>query len=127
MKWESEDRVLMKGIRSLANILVLFRLVGRLMFDPRVPLRLKLMLPAAIVYLLSPWDVVPDILPVMGRIDDLVVLLVSAALFLGMSPRRVVTDLLRRMSGGTDVPEQRDGNRRPTVIDGDYRIVDEDK
>ena len=84
------------------------------------------MLPAAIIYLLSPWDLVPDMLPVMGRIDDLVVLLVSVAIFLGMSPRRVVTELLRRMTGGSDVPE-RDGNKGPTVIEGDYRIVDEDK
>ena len=41
--------------------------------DPRTPLYAKLTTVSAILYLLSPIDLVPDIVPVAGYIDDLVV------------------------------------------------------
>ena len=96
------------------------RLVTRLMMDRRVPLRHKLILPAALVYLILPIDIVPDIVPVLGRIDDVVVLLGSLVFFLGTAPKGLVSEHLGR--GRAQGRSERDGN----VIDGSYRIVDED-
>jgi uncharacterized membrane protein YkvA (DUF1232 family) len=49
------------------DCLVLFR---RLIADPAVPRRRKLVLAAMVVYLASPIDLVPDFLPGIGHLDD---------------------------------------------------------
>jgi uncharacterized membrane protein YkvA (DUF1232 family) len=48
-------------------------LVKRLIGDPRVPRRRKLLLAALAVYLASPIDLVPDFVPVAGQLDDAIV------------------------------------------------------
>lgn len=48
-------------------------LVQRLLRDPRVPLRSRLLLGALLLYLLSPIDLVPDFVPVAGQLDDALV------------------------------------------------------
>jgi uncharacterized membrane protein YkvA (DUF1232 family) len=62
-------------VRTLPDIV---RLVARLVVDPRVPRGIKLALVAAAVYLASPLDLVPDVLPLAGWLDDL--LLAAAVL-----------------------------------------------
>ena len=47
------------------------RLLVRVARDPRVPLRAKLVAGAAVAYVASPLDLVPDVLPVVGQLDDL--------------------------------------------------------
>jgi uncharacterized membrane protein YkvA (DUF1232 family) len=53
-------------------------LIYRLMRDPRVPVRGKLVVGAMLGYLVSPLDVIPDFIPVVGQIDD--VLLIAFAI-----------------------------------------------
>ena len=56
----------------------LVKLLYRLMRDPRVPLRRKLLVGGAGVYLVSPFDLVPEmLLPVLGQLDDLVLIVFS--------------------------------------------------
>jgi uncharacterized membrane protein YkvA (DUF1232 family) len=50
-------------------------LIPDLMKDRRVPLRIKLALTGLGVYLVSPWDIIPDSIPGIGELDDVVVLL----------------------------------------------------
>jgi uncharacterized membrane protein YkvA (DUF1232 family) len=50
-------------------------LVRRLAVDSRVPMHSRLALVAVLVYLVSPFDLIPDFIPVAGQIDDAVVLL----------------------------------------------------
>lgn len=66
------------GRRSDARALATFIpdcvvLVTRLARDPRVPRRRRLLLLALIVYLASPLDLVPDVVPVLGQLDDALV------------------------------------------------------
>jgi uncharacterized membrane protein YkvA (DUF1232 family) len=56
--------------RFVPDCIVLFR---RLLADPRVPRRKKLILAALIPYLVFPFDLVPDFIPVAGYIDDAVI------------------------------------------------------
>lgn len=51
----------------IPDCIVLFR---RLLADPRVPRSRKLLLGALIAYLALPIDLIPDIVPVAGQLDD---------------------------------------------------------
>ena len=101
------------------------RLVYRLMLDPRVPLRLKALVPAALIYLVSPIDLLPDIVPLLTHIDDAVVLLLAVGLFLSKAPREVILEHIR----GTRLDSASDGSSdetpKPTVIEGSYHYVDD--
>lgn len=55
-------------VRALPDVI---RLVTRLARDPVLPRAAKIALGAAAVYLLSPVDLVPDFIPVLGYLDDL--------------------------------------------------------
>ena len=53
----------------ILRLLMLTRIPGlvfRLMLDRRVPLRLKLIIPSAVLYLISPIDLLPDLFPILG-------------------------------------------------------------
>jgi uncharacterized membrane protein YkvA (DUF1232 family) len=51
-------------------------LCGRLLRDPRVPRRKKILLVALTGYLALPFDFVPDFIPVAGQLDDVIVVAV---------------------------------------------------
>ncbi len=49
------------------------KLVGRLLKDPRVPRRAKVTLGLAVAYVMSPRDLIPEVIPVVGWADDVLV------------------------------------------------------
>jgi len=51
----------------------LIRLFGGLLRDARVPLRAKIVLAVATVWLASPIDLIPEFIPIVGSVDDAVV------------------------------------------------------
>jgi uncharacterized membrane protein YkvA (DUF1232 family) len=63
--------------RALAGFvpdcIVLFR---RLLRDPRVPRRRKVLLALLVGYLAVPFDLVPDFIPVAGQLDDAIIVAV---------------------------------------------------
>ena len=60
--------------RELALLLPnLIRLFGGLLRDARVPLRAKIVLAIASVWLASPIDLIPEFIPIVGSLDDAVV------------------------------------------------------
>ncbi|MEA2718078.1 MAG: hypothetical protein QOI99_2395 [Actinomycetota bacterium] len=62
----------------------------RLRKDPRVPLRAKVVVGFAALWVLSPIDLIPEFLPVIGPLDDVVVV----ALALRYAARRVPREVL---------------------------------
>jgi uncharacterized membrane protein YkvA (DUF1232 family) len=49
----------------------LIRLIAKLVTDPTLPRAAKIALAAVMVYLASPLDLVPDFIPLLGYLDDL--------------------------------------------------------
>ena len=62
----------------------------RLRRDPRVPLGAKLAVAFAALWVISPIDLIPEFLPVIGPLDDVIVV----ALALRYAARRVRRDVL---------------------------------
>ena len=108
----------------LLNMTGIPRLMFKLMLDRRIPIRTKLIPVAALIYLVSPFDIVHDMIPALGRIDDLLAIVFGILLFLVASPYDVVVEHIRGRppdddgSGGSGDPDS-------AVIDGKYRYVDE--
>jgi uncharacterized membrane protein YkvA (DUF1232 family) len=57
-------------------------LCSRLLRDPRVPRRKKLVLVALAGYLALPFDLIPDFIPVAGQLDDVVIVALALRSFL---------------------------------------------
>ncbi len=92
-------------------------LTWRLVRDPRVPLWSKLIPAAALVYVLSPIDIIPDFLIVIGQLDDLGLLLASMRLFEAVVPAYIVAEHRAAISS----------RNRPleTVEAPTWRVIDE--
>lgn len=70
------------------------RLARALMTDPRIPLAVRLVPPLVVLYLSLPLDLVPDFIPVLGQVDDIVVLVLAVALLVRFTPMRVLEEHL---------------------------------
>lgn len=70
--------------------------VRLMMGDDRVPLHVKIIPVLLLVYLTSPVDLVPDFIPVIGYLDDVVIALLALALIMRLTSGPVVLDLLQQ-------------------------------
>ena len=61
--------------------------------DPRVPWYAKALAAAVAAYALSPVDLIPDFIPVLGYLDDLVIVPAGIILAVKMIPRSVMKEL----------------------------------
>jgi uncharacterized membrane protein YkvA (DUF1232 family) len=84
--WKRRARELKRLVRTLA-------LAAR---DPRTPWRAKVVIACVVAYAASPIDLVPDIIPILGYLDDLILLPLGVALAIRLIPRTVWNDALQR-------------------------------
>ncbi|MBN1966024.1 MAG: DUF1232 domain-containing protein [Anaerolineae bacterium] len=98
-------------------------LAWRLMFDRRVRGSAKLIPVVMLAYILSPIDLIPDILLPFGVVDDLGAFLLGLQLFIHSAPPDVVDEYRQR------VARKRRGHFRPDepkVIDAEYEVRDDE-
>jgi uncharacterized membrane protein YkvA (DUF1232 family) len=69
--------------------------------DPRVPFFVKLFLALIIGYALSPIDLIPDFIPILGYLDDLILIPAGIALAIRMIPKGVLEEC--REKAGAEV------------------------
>ena len=82
-----------KGI--VQDVVLRVKLILRLMADNRVNFFLKLLPVGAVIYLVSPVDLLPGaLIPFIGALDDAAVLWLAAGLFVNFCPERVVQEHL---------------------------------
>lgn len=75
--------------RRLKKELKTYRLILR---DDRTPKLAKILLWAAIGYFVLPFDLIPDFIPVLGHLDDAVIIPLLVYMALRMIPEEVVID-----------------------------------
>jgi len=104
------------------------KLVFRLIQDPNVAWYLKAVPALALLYVISPIDLISDIIPGLGQLDDLTALIVSAKVFIDMAPQDIVSRHLQSISGGRAILEDdswagkiRDDGE---LVEGEFEVVD---
>ncbi len=80
-----------------------FILLIRLMLDKRVPTKTKLTVGGIIAYLMMPLDLIPDFIPIIGHIDDLVLVVIGLNKVLNDMDPQILTD---NWSGDGEVLDQ---------------------
>jgi uncharacterized membrane protein YkvA (DUF1232 family) len=90
-------------------------LIRRLRRDPRVPRSAKVAVLVAMVWVLSPIDLIPEFLPVIGPLDDVVVVALALRYAARRVPRAV---LLEAWPGDPRLLERLLGAPREETADG---------
>jgi uncharacterized membrane protein YkvA (DUF1232 family) len=79
--------------QSLKREIQVWQLVRK---DPRTPRLAKILLAAAIGYALLPFDLIPDFIPVVGHLDDVVIVPLLVYLAIKIIPGEVIEDCKKR-------------------------------
>jgi uncharacterized membrane protein YkvA (DUF1232 family) len=64
--------------------------------DPRVPLHARIFAACVVGYAFSPIDLIPDPIPILGYLDDLVLIPLGVMLALRMIPKEVMAECRER-------------------------------
>ena len=75
--------------------------------DPRTPWFARVLAFAVAAYALSPIDLVPDFIPVLGYLDDLVIVPLGLMLVLRLTPREVLVASRIKAEAAADRPVSR--------------------
>jgi uncharacterized membrane protein YkvA (DUF1232 family) len=96
------------------------RLAIRLLREPQVGLLAKAVPVLGVAYVISPLDFVPDVLPIIGELDDLAIVLIVLQLFLRLCPTDAVSFHRSAIEDGrrySPMPAPTSGD----VIDAEWR------
>lgn len=80
----------------------LLLLSAKLMADPRVPAKERLLVAGAIAYAFMPFDFIPDMIPFVGQVDDVYLIALTLLRLMSVTDPKVVREHWR---GGGDVVE----------------------
>ncbi len=79
--------------------------------DPRTPLHTRLFAALVVAYAFSPIDLIPDAIPVLGHLDDVILVPLGVALAVRLIPPHVLAECRRRAG-------ERSGEVRPAAWAG---------
>ena len=108
--------------RLLPKAIKFARLVWRLTFDKRVSIFLRAVVPIALLYVISPYDILRDRIPIIGRFDDLIILGLALLFLTKLAPPNVVDEHMDRVPE-SNRPEDKDPEK---VVDGSSRLIDDE-
>lgn len=72
--------------------------------EPRVPLHAKVFTAVVVGYAFSPIDLIPDPIPILGHLDDLLLVPLGIAIAVRLIPPRVLAECRERARALTDRP-----------------------
>jgi uncharacterized membrane protein YkvA (DUF1232 family) len=94
----------------------------RLLREPRVPVFFKLIPVLAGIYVVSPLDFIPDVLPIIGQLDDIGIVFIALETFLRFSPADAVDFHRSAVAEGRRFSPMPSGG---DVIDAEFRRHDD--
>lgn len=103
----------------LKEFLAHLELAWQLLWDGRVPFTTKLVPLFSLLYLLSPVDLISDLIPGLGQVDDLVLILIGLRMFISLSPPDIVSEY-RQISRNPDEDPWPDSD--PEIIELDANV-----
>lgn len=103
------------GAANRARLAVYMLALWKLMKHPDTPRGPKLVALAVLLYALSPIDLIPDFIPVLGQLDDLVLVPLGIALAVKLTPPALWQARLREAEA--------EGGRAPRMAWGAVLIV----
>jgi len=91
----------------------------KLMLDRKIPIKYKLLPALGLAYVILPFDIVPDMLPILGFLDDIIILVGSIIIFMIFGPLRKLSDTMKNSKTKENRQKETD------IVEGEYRIIDE--
>ena len=80
--------------KKLKQELAVYRLVLK---HPKTPWLAKLFLGLAVAYLLLPFDLIPDFIPVLGQLDEVVIIPILVYIALLFIPKTIIQDCRKQV------------------------------
>jgi len=77
--------------------------------DPRTPWYARAVAGAVVAYAFSPFDLIPDFIPVIGLLDDVILVPLGIALALKLIPTAVMADCRAQAQSAEGLPMSRAG------------------
>ncbi len=71
-----------KGCELKSNVFLLYRSSR----DPRMPLRVKILALLIVAYIISPIDIIPDFIPVLGLLDEVILVPIMLSFTMSLIP-----------------------------------------
>jgi uncharacterized membrane protein YkvA (DUF1232 family) len=113
-----------KSAGLLSELVNNARLAWKLFRDPRVSKTTKYLIPGiTVAYLLLPIDIVPDLIPVVGQLDDVAIIALAIKLFIDMSPKWLVQYYRDELAGRPSTATDPKAPQSEKTVEGDYRVV----
>jgi uncharacterized membrane protein YkvA (DUF1232 family) len=110
----------MRLLRFLPLFFTRFRgeamMLWRVMRHPQTPAKTKLLAMLAVVYVISPIDLIPDVIPVLGLLDDVGVVMLLLSIAYKFLPKDLYDALRGRTHSNAKVSPHR-GKREAQIID----------
>ncbi|PZC41728.1 MAG: Uncharacterized membrane protein YkvA, DUF1232 family [Chloroflexi bacterium] len=91
----------------------------KLMLDRKIPIKYKLLPALGLAYVILPFDFVPDMLPILGFLDDIIILVGTIIIFMIFGPLRKLSDTMKNSKTKENRQKETD------IVEGEYRIIDE--
>lgn len=89
----------MNPLKLATSLLHDGQVTWHLLRDPRVPTLMKLIPALAVLYVLSPLDLIPDWIPFIGGLDDIALVGGAISVFLSICNPDLVDEHRRRLEG----------------------------
>jgi uncharacterized membrane protein YkvA (DUF1232 family) len=112
----------------LRSLVLRARLAARLLREPAVPWLVKSVALLPLVYVLVPIDLLPDVIPLLGQLDDLGVVIALTEAFLALCPGAAVDFHRQALEAGQRFAPMRrggggdgSGSSQGEVIDTEWR------
>jgi len=95
---------------ALVQAIQTVHLTIKLLFSSKVPAWTKIVPLLALGYVIFPLDFLPDVIPVLGQVDDLSVVLLLLWAFVQLVPKHITSEV------------RGDG----AIVDGEFKVLDDD-